>query len=149
MGLLPTFAGWDYFSPYLNLIFAVPEFVRAGAPVPSRTVLAGRSICVERSDDPHDFPWERLAADRPLAYLSFGTLYWDQPDLVRTVAYAADDLGLQLVAAVGPMADTGILEELPSSTLAVRYAPQLDLLRRAAVAISHGGAKKRGSPAKH
>lgn len=139
-GLPANFSGWDYFSPYLNLAFVVPEFVRAGAPLPPRTVLAGRAIYVERSDDPRDFPWHRLAPDRPLAYVSFGTLYWDQPDLFRTVARAADALGLQLVAAMGPMAETAFVDELPASTLAVRYAPQLDLLKRAAVAVSHGGA---------
>jgi zeaxanthin glucosyltransferase len=139
-GLTPNFAGWEYFSPYLNLVFVVPDFVQAGRPVPPRTLLAGRSIYLERSDDPCDFPWPRLAAARPLAYLSFGTLYWDQPDLLRTIARAADELGLQLVAAVGPLIDTGIIGELPSSTLAVRYAPQLDLLKRAAVVVSHAGA---------
>jgi len=139
-GMPANFAGWDYFSPYLNIAFVVPEFVRAGAPVPPRTLLAGRAIYLERSDDPRDFPWHRLAADRPLAYVSFGTLYWDQPDLFRIVARAAEALGLQLVAAMGPMAETAFVEELPPSTLAVRYAPQLDLLKRAAIAVSHAGA---------
>jgi zeaxanthin glucosyltransferase len=139
-GLPAGFAGWEYFSPYLNLIFAVPEFVAGGTPLPPRTFLAGRSIYFERGDDPTDFPWHRLDEARPLAYVSFGTLYWDQPDLFQTVALAAESLGLQLVASLGPLVDTDFVKDLPPSTVAVRYAPQLRLLERAAVAISHGGA---------
>jgi zeaxanthin glucosyltransferase len=142
-GIEPCFAAWDYLSPLANFALALPEFAGAdsvlgglGRPVE----LVGPSIIFERTDDPEDFPWHRLDPNKPLVYASFGTVWYAQPDLFRMVAQAADSLGLQLVAVVGALVETALMQELPASAVAVRYAPQLRLLQRAAVCVSHAGA---------
>jgi zeaxanthin glucosyltransferase len=141
-GIEPCFAAWDYLSPLANFALALPEFIGTenAVALPRPVELVGPSISFERTDDPTDFPWHRLDRGRPLVYASFGTMYYEQPDLFRMVALAADALSLQLVAVVGALMDTAFLEELPASTIAVRYAPQLHLLERAAVCVTHGGA---------
>ncbi|HEY0526305.1 MAG TPA: nucleotide disphospho-sugar-binding domain-containing protein [Stellaceae bacterium] len=141
-GVEPCFAAWDYLSPLANFVLALPEFIgaEAVAALPRPVELVGPSISFERADDPADFPWHRLAPHKPLVYASFGTVWYAQPDLFRMVAQAADMLGLQVVAVVGALMDTRLVEELPASTVAVRYAPQLRLLERAAVCVTHGGA---------
>jgi UDP:flavonoid glycosyltransferase YjiC (YdhE family) len=83
------------------------------------------------------FPWERLDG-RPLIYGSLGTL---QNRLERTyslIAQACDGLDAQLVLSHGRK-DTPQMEAADNNTVVVGYAPQLALLRRASLVISHGG----------
>jgi MGT family glycosyltransferase len=85
---------------------------------------------------PAAFPWHRLDA-RPLIYASFGTLQNRREDIFGTVAKACAGLNVQLVLAGGG-SEIG-LSNLPGQPVVVAYAPQLQLLRRAALVITHGG----------
>jgi MGT family glycosyltransferase len=88
---------------------------------------------------PVDFPWERLDAGRPLVYASMGTL---QNGVLRTfqmIAEACAELDLQLVISLGGGQDPALLGNLPGDPVVVGYAPQLDLIRRSTLTISHGG----------
>jgi zeaxanthin glucosyltransferase len=134
----PSFAGWDYMSTDLNIAFLPQEMLSEAAP--SNIMMAGPSIQFERMDDPDDFPWDKIVPGRPLVYVSFGTLYYGQPDLFRIITDAAAGLDVQLVATMGALVDTPFINDLPGNTLAVRYTPQLHILKQAAVCISHGGA---------
>jgi zeaxanthin glucosyltransferase len=82
------------------------------------------------------FPWDVLDG-RPLVYASFGTLVNRREELFRTVAEACSTLPVQLVLTAGG-GDMGT-SKLPGSPVVVRYAPQLDLLARSALAITHAG----------
>jgi zeaxanthin glucosyltransferase len=84
-----------------------------------------------------DFPWDRLT-DKPLIYASMGTLQNQLTEVFQTIAAACVDVDAQLVISLGG----GSLEDfptLPGNPIVVSYAPQLDLLERAAVAITHAG----------
>jgi len=86
-----------------------------------------------------DFPWSRLKPGRPLAYASMGTL---QNGVLRTfqvIAEACAGLDLQLVISLGGGQDPALLRDLPGDPIVVGYAPQLELIRRCALTISHGG----------
>src|ERR1700733_2373851 len=85
-----------------------------------------------------EFPWNRLDG-RPLIYASLGTAQKSQPVIFRLIAEACQELDLQLVISLGGRLDPDILDGLPGQPLVVRYAPQLELLRRAEVVITHGG----------
>jgi MGT family glycosyltransferase len=88
---------------------------------------------------PVDFPWERLDPGRPLVYVSMGTL---QNRVLRTfqmIAAACAGLDLQLVISLGGGQDPSLLPDLPGDPVVVGYAPQLDLIGRSALTISHGG----------
>ncbi len=82
-----------------------------------------------------EFPWDRLDG-RPLIYASLGTLQNKNHDLFHCFAEACRDLEVQLVIA-GAGEDS--LGALPKNVLAVPYAPQLELLQKASLTISHGG----------
>jgi MGT family glycosyltransferase len=89
------------------------------------------------SGDPVPFPWDRLDG-RPLIYASMGTLQNRIAGVFHTIAEACVGLGAQLVLSLGRKdADTTL--SLPGNPLVVGYAPQLDLLRKASVVITHGG----------
>jgi zeaxanthin glucosyltransferase len=86
-----------------------------------------------------DFPWERLTGE-PLIYASMGTLMNGLADVFRTITAATGKRkGLQLVLSVGDQLDPEQIGSLPSNTILVRRAPQLELLKRASVCITHAG----------
>jgi len=82
------------------------------------------------------FPWERLTG-QPLVYVSLGTLQNRNGGVFRSIAEACVGLGVQLVMSMG---GGGLdLGELPGSPLVVDYAPQLGLLSKAALTVTHAG----------
>jgi zeaxanthin glucosyltransferase len=86
-----------------------------------------------------DFPWERLTGE-PLIYASMGTLVNGVADVFRTITEAtAQRKGVQLVLSVGDQLDPEQIGPLPRNAILVKRAPQLELLKRAAVCITHAG----------
>jgi MGT family glycosyltransferase len=93
----------------------------------------------DRGRAPVDFPWTRLDPSRPLAYASMGTLQNGLLRPFRDIAEACAGLDLQLVISLGGGLDPSALGGLPGDPIVVEYAPQLELIRRSALTISHGG----------
>lgn len=87
---------------------------------------------------PVEFPWHRLD-ERPLIYASLGTTRNIQPSIFRMIAEACCDLDAQLLISLGGRFEPETMADLPGSPLIVRYAPQLEILKRAALVITHAG----------
>ena len=85
-----------------------------------------------------DFPWHRLDG-RPLIYASLGTLQNGSEAIFRTITDACAGLDAQLVISLGGGLDPAGLGTLAGDPLVVRFAPQLELLRRAVLVITHAG----------
>lgn len=84
------------------------------------------------------FPWERLDG-RPMVYASLGTLQNSREPVFRTFAEACRGLDVQLVLSHGGGLTTEQAAALPGDPLVVPYAPQLELLARARLTITHAG----------
>ena len=86
---------------------------------------------------PTDFPWSQLDG-RPLVYASLGTLANRLVHVFRAIldGLAAEDV--QVVVALGRRDATWKLPT-PPNALVVGYAPQLDLIDRASLVITHAG----------
>lgn len=85
-----------------------------------------------------DFEWHRLDS-RPLLYASLGTLQNGSEEVFETIAKACAGMNAQLVISLGGGLKPDRLGDLPGNPLVVRYAPQLEIVKRAAVVITHGG----------
>lgn len=85
-----------------------------------------------------DFPWERLDG-RPLIYASLGTFQNGSKRLFGVIAEACAGLDAQLLISLGGGLDPAELGELAGDPLVVRVAPQLEILKQTALAITHGG----------
>jgi MGT family glycosyltransferase len=85
-----------------------------------------------------EFPWERLDG-RPLIYASMGTLQNGSEGIFRTIAEACAGLGAQLLISLGGGLDPARLGKLAGDPLVVSYAPQLEILKRAALVVTHAG----------
>jgi zeaxanthin glucosyltransferase len=83
------------------------------------------------------FPFEKLDG-RPLIYASIGTLQSDSSHIFRVIAEACVGLDAQLVLSLGHPESTAV-PDFPGDPIVVNYAPQTELLRRAAVTITHCG----------
>jgi zeaxanthin glucosyltransferase len=85
-----------------------------------------------------DFPWERLDG-RPLVYASLGTLQNGADDIFRTIAEACAELPVQLVISLGGGLDPKRLSGLRGNPVVAPYVPQLEIVKRASVVITHAG----------
>jgi UDP:flavonoid glycosyltransferase YjiC (YdhE family) len=87
------------------------------------------------------FPWDALRADRPMIYVSFGggeALAFSEATLL-TIAASLDDTEAQFVFVLHDLIEGALPARLPGHVLAVRSAPQLAILERAAAVLTHGG----------
>jgi zeaxanthin glucosyltransferase len=84
------------------------------------------------------FPWERLTGE-PLIYASMGTLVNGLTDVFRIILKAAAISGRQLVLSIGSNIQMDDLGPIPASAIVVSKAPQIELLKRAELCITHAG----------
>lgn len=84
------------------------------------------------------FPWHQLNG-KPLIYASLGTIQNQQLELFARIAEACRHLDAQLVIGLGGGSTPEALPPLPGNPLVVGFAPQLELLQRAALTITHAG----------
>ena len=86
-----------------------------------------------------DFPWDRLTGE-PLIYASMGTLMNGRADVFRTiVAAVAKHKGTQLVLSLGDQLNPKQIGPVPSNAIIVNQTPQLEVLKRTSVCITHAG----------
>lgn len=84
------------------------------------------------------FPFEQLD-DRLLIYASMGTLQNRFSHVFHTIAAACVDLDAQLVISLGGGLEPEAFSNLLGNPIVVKYAPQLELLQRASLNITHAG----------
>ena len=137
------------FSDVANVILSMPElvFLPKAFELPDHieddlVVYTGPEIDLERAEDP--FCWDQLTLDRPLIYCSLGS----QPDMkeqisrrfIRTVINAVTPQpDWQLVVSLGSRMEPKEFMPVPSHVLLSHWVPQLQMLARANVMITHAG----------
>lgn len=86
-----------------------------------------------------DFPWGRLTGE-PLIYASMGTIMNGRSDVFRAIAAGvAKHKDTQLVLSIGDRLNPKEIGPVPSNAIVVNHAPQLELLKRTSVCITHAG----------
>src|SRR5215475_14235700 len=86
-----------------------------------------------------DFPWQQLTGE-PIVYASMGTLQNGLIDIFRSITQAATGLKeLQFVLAVGGQLDPKQLGAVPANVIVVSHAPQIEVLKRSSLCITHAG----------
>lgn len=77
--------------------------------------------------------------ERPLIYISMGTVINDRPDLYRNCIAALGDLEADVLISCGRAMDPAALAPLPANVQVQPYVNQQEVLSRADVFISHCG----------
>lgn len=84
------------------------------------------------------FLYEQLTG-QPLIYASLGTIQNRLLWVFRMIAEACKEFDVQLVISLGGGHNPDLLPDLPGKPVVVGYAPQLELLQKATLTISHAG----------
>ncbi|MBD2152250.1 glycosyltransferase [Pseudanabaena sp. FACHB-1277] len=84
------------------------------------------------------FPFDKLTG-QPLVYASMGTLQNKLLNVFADIAEACADFDVQLVISLGGASKPEDLPPLKGNPLVVTYAPQLEILPRATMMITHAG----------
>ena len=114
------------------------EFDFPGIPWPAHFHYAG-PFHDDEGREPVFFPWEQLTG-KPLIYASLGTLVNGLEDVYTHILEAVGPLeDVQVVLSIGKNIRPENLGRIPSNAIVVRSAPQIELLKRAALCITHAG----------
>jgi zeaxanthin glucosyltransferase len=136
----------DWHTGYMPQLRGVPELMFCPAafdyprpPAPHRHSVA--SVDLERREAAFDFG--AMAGDKPLVYCALGGQRY-RPDAVpgffaRLIQALRDAPHTHLLLSLGKHAAASSLGELPGNVTVVESAPQLAVLRRARLMITHAG----------
>jgi MGT family glycosyltransferase len=125
-------------SPLLNLAPTIRELVGDDAVLDDGVTLVGLpGASAVRGDEAPFSGWQRIDPKRPLVFVSFGTIFYNRPELLRQVLAATSGLGVQVVASVGDIGDQ--LAGVGDHVILAPYVPQREMLERASVFVTHGG----------
>ena len=127
----------DGYSPLAQISQQPAEFEFPRQKLPKNFHFTG-PFHTTASREPVAFPWDKLT-EQPLIYASMGTMQNRLLPVFEKIAAACEKLDAQLVISLGGSATPESLPNLPGNPLVVNYAPQLELLQKAALTITHAG----------
>jgi MGT family glycosyltransferase len=120
----------------LNVVF-IPRDLQPDNPLVDETFrFVGPTINPEARGG--DFPFDSSGAG-PVVYISLGSLHRGSADFFHQCFEAFADMPTQFILSVGKQTDIQALGTIPSNFVVRPFVPQLDVLQRAAVFITHGG----------
>jgi UDP:flavonoid glycosyltransferase YjiC (YdhE family) len=135
---LPIHSTYDqYYSQKLQISQQVTEFEFTRLNLPANLYFTG-PFCIPSTRKFVPFPYEKLTG-QPLIYVSLGTVLNHLTEVFEQIAQACIGLDAQVVITLGRETTFESLPQFPGSPIVVGYAPQLELLPRTALTISHGG----------
>jgi MGT family glycosyltransferase len=121
------------FSDLLVLCFSTPDLIGPQVALADNVVCVGPAFNTARPPVPFD--WNLLDGNRPRVLVSLGTLNAESGGrFFGTVAAALGDLAQLIV-----VAPAGVAEGLPAGCIVRRQVPQIELMSRVDLVISHGG----------
>lgn len=125
-----------------ELVFCPKELDFPRRKIPEGAFFVEASIDLQRRDD--SFQWTRLEEGRPVVFCALGSLLTTKaaPQVLRFFQMFLDAIKerptLQAVVAIGSYLKPEEFE-CPTNALLVSHAPQIELLKRCAVMVGHGG----------
>jgi MGT family glycosyltransferase len=131
-------------SPYLFIMYTTDSIEYHRNMFIPQIYYVGPSILEPAEEDLPDFPWEKLNKDRPMVYIATGTLFSEfYKDFYKNTLEALREenfpIPVQVVMAMGKQELIDELGDIPSNFIVVPYAPQIKLLPKASVVVTHGG----------
>jgi MGT family glycosyltransferase len=128
--------GLMFGSSGLNIVYTSREFQPCAETFDDRFLFIGPSVESRIGNDSE--VWDEPRS-RPLVYVSLGTLFNTDAAFYRRCfeAFGGDDISV--VMSVGTRLPVESLGAVPPNIVVKPWLPQLDILRRASLFVSHGG----------
>ena len=125
------------YSPWLNLVVSATIMEAPRNNLTNNTFFIGP--CFGKRSDEEEFPFDQLRSDKFKIYVSLGTVFNNKPEIFRKIMHALDVPDYQVIVSAG-----GAYKRLQKSTITknatiYRSVPQISLLNRIDLFISHGG----------
>jgi MGT family glycosyltransferase len=121
----------------LNICYTSREIYPQSDKLDDSYVFIGPPINVSQSEIA--FPYDQLDPDRPIIYISLGTVFNNNPDFFQNCISAFRNSPYQVVMTLGRRIPVKRLGEIPPNFIVRDYVPQLEILKRADLFITHGG----------
>jgi MGT family glycosyltransferase len=121
----------------LNIIFMSRAFQPMVETFDERFLFVGPSI--QTRHQATSFPFDKLNNELPLLYISMGSVMTNQPEFYRHCFEAFGGQPWQVVLTVGKSTDTTQFGAIPANFLLSPYVPQLEILPRTQVFVTHAG----------
>jgi MGT family glycosyltransferase len=122
----------------LNIVYTSREFQPDTPYIDDSFHFVGPSILAATRKE-SDFPWDLLDPERTKIYLSLGTLYNKNIEFYRTILTAFANHPAQFILSVGRLTDIHDLGLVPDNFIIRSSVPQLELLQKVDLFITHGG----------
>ena len=133
---LPFFPNFFANPGDMTLVYTSRLFQPGGDLLDDTFRFVGPSIALRLHDD--DFPFAHLDGG-PVIYVSLGTIFNNRPDFFRHCIAAFAGTRYRVILSVGETLDIGALGDVPENVLVRRFVPQLEVLERTDLFLTHGG----------
>lgn len=120
----------------LNIVYTTRNFNGDDLVHEPDYLFAGPSI--DRLQESYDLDFSMIG-DKKLIYISLGSLNTDYIDFYKTCISAFRDTDYYVCMSIGKKCEDSQLGEIPPNFLAKSFLPQLEILNRADVFITHAG----------
>jgi MGT family glycosyltransferase len=124
-------------SPWLNLVTSVSAAEAPRDNLTDTTMFIGP--CFGKRKSPGEFPFDRLDAQKFKVYVSLGTVFNNKPEVFRKILQALDSPIYQVIVSAGAAFEKLQKGPVPSNAMLFKSVPQVDLLPRIDLFLSHGG----------
>jgi MGT family glycosyltransferase len=121
----------------LNLVYTSKEFQPDAQSFDNSFKFVGPSI--SKREETFDFSFNENVGKRKLIYISMGTINNNCIDFYKKCIDAFSKESFNVVMSVGNKTDITLLGHIPENFIVRNYIPQLEVLKRSDVFISHGG----------
>lgn len=119
----------------LNLIIVSPKFHPYSRLFKERFEFIGPSFTEDRDGSEFSLP----QGDEPLVYVSLGTVVNNRPEFFRAALAALEGLPVRGVVSTGGGLEPAALKPVPKNVQIHKFVPQLKVLQKASLFITHGG----------
>ncbi len=120
----------------LNIVYTSALFQPGSGKLASQFKFVGPSLAARPSSN--DFPFEAITR-KPVVYISLGTVNNDNLDFYRQCFEAFGNYDAQFILSVGKRTDIKVLGNIPANFIVKNFVPQLEVLQRSDLFITHGG----------
>ncbi len=128
--------GLTFGSSDLNIVYTSRHFQPCAESFDDRFLFIGPSV--GSRTETAGFPWDD-SSQTDVIYVSLGTLFNADPAFYRNCFEAFGGQNVRVVMSIGTTTTEASLGSPPANFVVRSWVPQLDVLRRASVFVSHGG----------
>lgn len=118
-----------------NVVRPSKFFQPAGDTFGENYYFAGPQIAKRESDG----TWQPPAGDKPLLFVSLGTVRNNWPEFYQILFEAVKDKELNVLCAIGNVLKPEDLGEIPENVTLMPFVPQLEVLSHASYFLTHAG----------